>query len=207
MSDTQKVKDHFVKAFGPPDEPAAPMHFTERFLEEDWQWRHQRTGAGWFLGRFFFLLGEGLERFTPCLEAWPFLLPTASERRIIGYNAYGALLILENETEEGLVAPVRLLEPTNVIYWGDPECVYGTLLNRWLPDRHMPYFFDTSVYEQWLKTSGRFLGEDEILGIHAALPLGGEMQLENFTPMNIVDYYRATGPAYAKAHTQFQRGG
>ena len=207
MSNAQNMNDNFVTAFGPPDEPAPPLHFTERFLEDNWRRRQQRTGAGWFLGRFFFLLGDGLDRFTPCLEAWSFLLsPPAAERKIIGYNAYGALLILENETEEGLVAPVRLLEPTNVLYWGDPECVYGTLLNRWLPRRHLPHFFDTGVYEQWLKTSGRLLGDDEILGIRVALPLGGQMTLENFTPMNLVDYYRATGPAYARAHEQFQRG-
>lgn len=202
MSETQNVKDDFVTAFGPTDAPAAPLCFTERFLQEAWQRRQHRTGAGWFLGRFFFLLGEGLDRFSPCLDAWSFLLPPASERRIIGYNAYGALLVLEDEMEGGMVAPVRLLEPTNVIYWGDPECVYGTLLNRWLPDRILPHFFDTSVYGQWLKTSGRFLGDDEILGIRHALPLGGEMTLDNFTPLNMVDYYRATGPAYAKAYRQ-----
>ena len=206
MSDTQNMNDDFVTAFGPPDEAATPLRFTERFLEENWQRRQQRTGAGWFLGRFFFLLGEGLDRFTPCTEAWSFLLtPVAAERRIIGYNAYGALLIIENESEEGRVAPVRLLEPTNVIYWGDPECVYGTLLNRWLPLKHMPHFFDTSVYEQWLTTSGRFLGDEEILGIRAALPLGGDMTLNNFTPINIVEYYRATGPAYAKVFEQLKR--
>lgn len=202
MSDTQHIPDHFVDAFGPPDQPAPAMHFTEPFLEEIWQRRHQRTGAGWFLGRFFFLLGDGLERLAPCLEAWAFLLPPASERRIVGYNAYGALLIMEDETESGTVAPVRMLEPTTVTYWAEPECVYTTLLSRWLPDRHIPRFFDTSVYEQWLKTSGRFLGDDEILGIRQALPLGGEMKLENFTPINIIDYYRATGPVYAKAHAQ-----
>jgi hypothetical protein len=207
MSETPQLPDHFVEAFGPPDEATAPMHFSEPFLEQDWTWRCRRTGAGWFLGRFFFLLGDGLGRFTPCLEAWSLLLSTpANERKIIGYNAYGALLVLENELDRGVVAPVRLVEPTNVVYWGDPECAYGTLLNRWLPSRLVPHFFDTSVYEQWLKSSGRFLGDGEILGIRAALPLGGEMKLDNFSPMNIVDYYRATGPAYAKAREQFERG-
>lgn len=205
MSDAQQVNDPFVTAFGPPDTPSAPLQFAEPFLQEIWQWRQQRTGAGWFLGRFFFLLGDGLDRFTPCLDAWSFLLPPASERRIIGYNAYGALLVMEDEVESGIVAPVRLIEPTTVIYWADPECVYTTLLSRWLPDRQMPSFFDTSVYVQWLKESGRFLGDDEILGIHAPLPLGGEMKLDNFSPMNIIDYYRATGPVYAKAFEQSKR--
>jgi hypothetical protein len=71
-----------------------------------------------------------------------------------------------------------------------------------MPRRHLPHFFETAVYLEWLKTSGRFLGDDEILGIRQALPLGGEMKLENFAPIHIVDYYRATGPVYAKAHAQ-----
>lgn len=75
-------------------------------------------------------------------------------------------------------------------------------MNRWLPDRHMPHFLDTTVYEQWLRGAGRFLAADEILGIRQPLPLGGEMTLENFTTMNIFDYYRATGPVYARAHAQ-----
>jgi len=202
MSDPQQVQDLFVDAFGPPDEPVAPVQFKEPFLEEVWRRRHQRMGAGWFLGRFFFLLGEGLERFTPCLEAWSFLLPPASERRIIGYNAYGALLVMEDELERDTMAPVRLIDPLTVTYWAEPGCGYTTLLSRWLPDRLIPRFFDTSVYLEWLKTSGRFLGDGEILGIRTALPLGGEMKLDNLAPLHIVDYYRATGPAYARAHAQ-----
>ena len=123
----------------------------------DWQERHARTGAGWFLGRFFFLLGEGLERLTPCLEAWSFLLPPAEERRILGYNAYGTLLVMDDEEQDGLVATVRMVDPLNVIVWSDPECVYTTLLNHWLADRALPNFFDTSVYLEWLEGAGRFL--------------------------------------------------
>lgn len=202
MTDDMGVQDDFVRSFGAPDEEATPLQFSERFVEEDWQERHARTGAGWFLGRFFFLLGEGLERLTPCLEAWSFLLPPAEERRILGYNAYGTLLVMDDEEQDGLVAAVRMIDPLNVIAWSDPECVYTTLLNHWLADRALPNFFDTSVYLEWLEGAGRFLADDEILGINAPVPLGGEMTLANFTPMNIVDYYLATGPVYAKAHGQ-----
>jgi hypothetical protein len=199
MTGPQNDRDHFVAAFGPPEEAASPLQFTEPFLQRGWLRRHQRIGAGWFLGRFCFLLGEGLERFTPCLEAWSFLLPPASERRIIGYNVHGALLVMEDETEGSIAAPVRVLDPMTVAYWADPECVYTTLLSRWLPDRQIPHFLNTSAYQEWLVTSGRFLDDDEILGIRAPLPLGGEMKPENFAPMNIIDYYRATGPVYAEA--------
>lgn len=200
MSDEPNFDDDFVRSFGAPVDPAPPLRFDERFVERNWQERHVRTGAGWFLGRFFFLLGEGLERLTPCLEAWSFLLPPANDRRILGYNAYGAILIMDDEEQDGRVAAVRMIDPLNVIVWSDPECVYTTLLNYWLADRALPRFFDTSVYWQWLEQSRQFLADDEILGINAPLSLGGEMTLPNFTRMNIVDYYRATGPVYAKAH-------
>ena len=202
MTNDAGVRDDFVRSFGAPDERATPLQFSERFVVDDWQERHARTGAGWFLGRFFFLLGEGLERLTPCLEAWSFLLPPANDRRILGYNAYGAILIMDDEEQDGLVATVRMIDPLNVIVWSNSECVYTTLLNYWLADRALPHFFDTSVYLRWLEQSHRFLADDEILGINAPVSLGGEMTLANFTPMNIVDYYRATGPVYAKAHGQ-----
>ena len=205
MNDSVKLNDAFVAAFGSPDEARAPLQFNAPFLQETWLLRQQRTGAGWFLGRFFYLLGEGLERLMPCLDAWAFLLPAASERRVIGYNAYGALLVMEDELESGIVAPVRLLDPTNLVCWADEECVYTTLLSRWLPDRQLPGFFDMSVYEQWLKHSGRLLEDNEILGIRTPLPLGGSMTLDNFRAMNIIDYYRATGPVYAKAFEQSKK--
>jgi hypothetical protein len=202
MSNPEIMRDSFVEAFGAPDATASPLQFTEPFLQRSWLRRQQRTGAGWFLGRFFFLLGEGLERFTPCLDAWSFLLPPARERRIIGYNVFGALLVMEDEAEGSMAAPVRMLDPMTVVYWSDPECVYTTLLSRWLPDRHLPRFFNTGIYTEWLKSSARFLGDDEILGIRAPLPLGGKLQLNNFSPINIIEYYQATGPVYEKAHQQ-----
>src|SRR4051812_36556507 len=116
-------KNPFTDIFGIAEAPAQPMQFEEEFLEEDWKWRQQTMTAGWFLGRYFYLFGEGLERFMPCLEAWSFMLPPANERRIIGYNVYGALLVMENETEEGIMAPVCLLDPTQVVYWKESECV------------------------------------------------------------------------------------
>ncbi len=205
MNGAVKLNDAFVAAFGSPDDARPPVQFNAPFLQETWLLRQQRTGAGWFLGRFFYLLGEGLERLTPCLDAWGFLLPAASERRVIGYNAYGALLVMDDELESGIVAPVRLLNPTNLVCWADEECVYTTLLSRWLPDRQLPGFFDMSVYEQWLRHSGRLLEDDEILGIRTPLPLGGSMTLDNFSAMNIIDYYRATGPVYAKAFEQSKK--
>jgi hypothetical protein len=195
-------KNPFTEAFGQADTTAEPLQFTEQFLQEDWLWRQQTMTAGWFLGHYFYLFGQGLERMNPCLEAWSFILPPAKERRIIGYNAYGALLVLENETDEGLVAPVCLLDPTRVIYWKNEECVYGTLLTRWLPKKLIPHFFDTIVYKQWLESANRFLDTDEILGIRAAVSLGGEMNSDNFTAMNIIEYYRITGPVYAKVYDQ-----
>jgi len=101
---------------------------------------------------------------------------------------------------------VRLLDPMTVTGWHNPQCVYTTLLAHWLPERRIPRFLDTRIYLQWLKSSGRMLAGDEILGIRVPLSLGGRMELDNFAPLNIIDYYQATGPAYAKAFEQSQQG-
>ena len=54
-------------------------------------------GCGRFQDGFLHLFSQDLDVLDPLLETWSFLLPQAEGRRkVIGRNAYGALLILED---------------------------------------------------------------------------------------------------------------
>jgi len=205
MVDTSRP-DTFHQAFGSPAVPAAPMHFEDAWLERLMSTRIARIGAGWYLGKMFYLFGEGLERLESCVKAWSFLLPPAlTYWRIIGVNAYGAILLLDIEGAKGTLSPVGMLDPLTVDYLEHSHLNLFSLLGDWLPNRKLSRFLDISVYQEFLKTSRRLLDDDEILGIQTALPLGGAMTLDNFLPMNILDYYTATAAVYARAHEEVHR--
>src|SRR4051812_21279564 len=106
----------FLKAMGEPS-PAAPpgLHFTEPGIEFVWETFHEVIGAGWYQNRFWYLFGEGLDRLSPCLAAWSFLVPPGPERMILGRNAYGALLVLENPNALGSTSRVHILNPLDVV--------------------------------------------------------------------------------------------
>lgn len=201
-------KEAFHQAFGAPSIPAAPMHFKDIGLEGAMARQFARNGAGWYLGRMFYLLGEGLEALESCVQAWSFLLPPAlTEWVIIGFNAYGEILVMDEHGAQGTLSPVGALSPLTVSYLRHPDLNIFSLLADWLPNRKLGGFVDTSVYRAFLESSGRLLDDHEILGIRTALPLGGEMQLANFRPMSIFEYYQTTAPAYAKAYEQFRSPG
>jgi hypothetical protein len=197
--------DPFHEAFGPPSIRDEPMHFMSPFLEHLMSERLETIGSGWFLGRFFYLFGKGAEQFTSCLDAWAFLVPPGRNWTLIGYNAYGVLLVLDESEDRTVETPVGLLDPLTVTFLEPPGLALWGLLGVWMPQRQPSQFFDTGVYEDFLKSSGRLLEDDEILGIRRAVPLGGELNLENFTPIRMIDYYRATAPVYAEAHRQSER--
>lgn len=196
----------FCEALGAPVIAATPMQFRSAYLNDVMSRQISQIGAGWFLGRMFYLLGDGMQRLEPCVRAWSFLLPPSlSDWVIIGYNVYGQILLLDQDGERGAMSPVGMLDPLTVSYVSDPELDVAALLAHWLPQRRLPGFLDTSVYEQFLTTSQGLLEDDEMLGIEQALPLGGEMTLENFSEIGIVDYYEAVAPVYAKAYAEFAR--
>jgi hypothetical protein len=182
------------------------MHFEKELLEFQMSERLKQIGSGWFLGKFFYLFGTRVERLVPCVSAWAFLLPPEGDWTPIGYNAYGAILLLDNSGDRSADSPVGLLDPLMVTFFARPTLDLWSLLGNWMPERRLATFLDTSVYEAFLGASGRLLEDDEVLGIRRALPLGGDMALENFTPIGIVNYYRATAPTYAAAHLASERG-
>ncbi len=172
----------FVKGIGKPD-PATPcgLQFESKLMGKLWSALHAEIGAGWYLNRFLFLFGPDLESLDRCLEAWSFIVPASEDRRILGYNAYGSMLILENASQPG-ADQVHVLDTLNVRYWSDANMTFGTLIGSWLAERRIPHFFDTTAYELWCKGLKRPLGDREILGIKIPLPLGGTMKYDNFQP-------------------------
>jgi hypothetical protein len=204
---TPERPDRFQQAFDGPVVPATPMRFKDAWLDHMMSARYERIGAGWFLGRMFYLFGDDLKRLEPCVHAWSFLLPPSlTQWAVIGFNAYGCILVLDEEGGYGTTSPVGMLDPLTVTYVTDPTLDIYSLLNDWLPNRKLEHFLDTSVYQKFLEASGSFLGDDEILGIRVALSLGGEMDLKNFSQLPIIDYYQATGPTYASAHKRVTAG-
>jgi len=195
-----EVGEAFVAGFGRPDPPAPNgIFFPRPFHARWWSDIHGEIGSGWFMDRFLYLFGEGLDVFLPCLEAWSFVAGAARERMIVGRNAYGALLVAEEPSERGITSPVAMLDPLNVRYWTHPDMVFGNLIGNWLPTRSLPDFFDTSLYDAWRRVTGDELQLSEALAIKEPKPLGGRMEAGNFQIEDVVDYYLTTGPIYARA--------
>ncbi|HEX8108828.1 MAG TPA: hypothetical protein VF516_13945 [Kofleriaceae bacterium] len=193
----------FVAALGRPD-PAGPpgLSFPNPVDQETWDYLYPEVGAGYYLNRFLYLFGANLSSLEPCLQAWSFLLPTDGARVILGRNAYGALLILENANLSGTKSRVYVLDPIGVVYRRNPQAALENLFGYWLPNKALPNFFNSGIYDTWVAGSGRYLADDEILGIKVPLGLGGSLALDNFQPEPIVRYYQTTGPIYAKAFAQ-----
>jgi len=193
--------DDFIKRVGTPD-PPAPIGVPDE-AHIIWPMFKDRIGAGYFLDRFLYLFGEGLERLEECLDAWSFVVPPLDNRVILGCNAYGAILVLEHG-DDASKEMVKVLNPLTVQYWGDPNLTFGSLIASWLPERRIPRFFDTEVYEEDREENGD-LDPFEILGIGVPLTLDGKMELDNFARQDIVAYYRDAAPAYKKAFAKMKR--
>lgn len=160
----------------------------------------QEIGAGWFYNRFLYLFGEGLEALQPCLDAWSFVVPPGHpDRKILGRNGYGAILVLENGNTLNQ-GSIHLLDPLNVRYWTDPNITLVTLCGNHLPKRRIPKFLDADAYDEWIAANADVeLELEDILGVKVPLSLGGELTVDNLQLDGIVEYYQATGPIYANA--------
>jgi len=196
MSD---VGEAFIATMGRPD-PVAPPGLPFGDLRQSlWETLHREIGAGFFRERFLYLFGDGLQALRTCLAAWSFLVPPAGRKgMIVGRNAYGALLVLENPDEAGPTSRVKILDPITVTYGGDPDIDFIGLIGYWLANQQLRGFLDDDLYTRWRQREGRYLGANEMLGIKVPPGLGGELELDNFQVEGIVRYYRTTGPIYAK---------
>ncbi|MCP3143947.1 hypothetical protein [Pyxidicoccus xibeiensis] len=189
---------HFRRGMGRPA-PATEnaIHFEVPGARLFWEMVSPDLGAGWYLDRFVYLFGPGLERLHRCLKAWSFLVPPDHpDRLVLGYNIHGAILVLEDAKTS--LPKVLVLEPYRIAWWTHEHLGFENLLARWLPDRELPEFLDTEVYTQWRKSTGEYLAEDMILAPKLPKEAGGSRDLENFQVENLFDFYERTGREYAK---------
>lgn len=199
------VGEAFANAFGTPS-PSVPVgvRFSGSSSQRLWQTISQDTGAGWYRNGFLFLFGEGLDALQPCLDAWRFLVGENANRQIIGRNAYGAILVLEN-AESPADQRVHVLDPFTVTYETNPNLMFVNLIGRWLPRNELGQFLDDEAYREWLhQNEVASLDFDDVLGFKVPQALGGSLTADNLQLDGIVEYYRTTGPIYAEA---FKREG
>jgi hypothetical protein len=201
------LAEQFIRGLGRPA-PATrnAIHFQEEFVNMLWESVAPDVGAGWFLDRFVYLFGPGLERLHRCLDAWPALVPpNHPDRMVLGYNVHGAILVLENGNSA--VPQVYLLEPYVGAYWTHEDIAFENLLGMWLPERRLPYFLDTGVYEAWRGLTDRYLPEDTILAPKVPRDLGGERTLENFQVEDLFEFHESAGAIHAKAAARVKHPG
>ena len=201
MSDVGKA---FKSAFGKPD-PEAPngVLFTSSGLADEWSTLRREIRSGWFQDRFLYLFGDGLMALLPCLDAWSFVVPPNRDRIVLGRNAHGALLVLDDANSGQ--GTVHVLDPFRVVYWTDPNLALMNLIARWLPEDRIPHFRDDRVYRQWQTQTDALLDGDEMLAPRTPEGLDGTLSLANLQPEPIVEYYETTGPIYAKAFAKMGR--
>ncbi len=195
MSDVGKP---FVQAMGKPD-PETPngLRFTSSFLADLWKDMRREIRSGWFQDRFLYLFGDGLDALKSCLEAWSFVVPPNRDRMVIGRNAYGALLVLDNANSGK--GSVHVLDPLRVVYWTNPNLGLMNLIAYWLPEGKIPDFRADGPYREWRKKHGVYLDDDVILAPRTPEGLGGKFELANLQEEPILEYYETMAPIYQKA--------
>src|SRR5262249_25645041 len=153
---------------------------------------HAEIGSGWFKDRFVYLFGEGLDELAPCLKAWSFLIgKSAGDRMILGHNAHGAILILEDAN--GHDQTVRVLDPVRVQYQLHSNLNLANLIGHALPKGEIGGFLDDDLYAEWVRAKKDYLPDGFILAPRTPKGLGGERHLDNFQVEEMVSYYKTTG--------------
>lgn len=189
----------FKQRMGEPAPPAeTPLTFEAPWAQSIWSFFAEEAGTGYFLNGFVYLLGARARELDGLLDEWSFLFGNDEERWVIGKNAYGALLVLENPSENGTKGLVGMVDPLEVRYVTNSQLTFISLLGRWLPQDLLPHFLDDYLYQTLRKEADEDLAFNEILAIKSPLSLGGKMEAANFQVENIFDYYRTTGEIYAK---------
>lgn len=157
-------------------------------------------GYGTYQDGFLTLFSDELESWQSCMEAWSFLIPAdGRSRKVVGRNAYGALLLIENREINGSASAMGILDPVTVSYWSNEHCLFTNFLGHWLPQKKvLPTFTDTSVYAQWRKQTGCTLGPGEILAPKTPLTLDGKWELSNFQVEQAGFYFESTASIYKK---------
>jgi hypothetical protein len=191
--------DQFIKVLGPPDPPAETgPACSDPAVAAALQALRAEVGGGWFKDRFLYLFGEELDTLKPCLDAWSFLVRGGSAKRtIIGRNAYGALLVME---DGNAARHVFVLDPFRVAYWGDYGLTLEELVGRALCGPGLlSEFLDDGAYRAWVKEFDAELDMEDVLGFKVPKGLGGTITADNLQLDGMVEYYQETAPIYEGA--------
>jgi hypothetical protein len=191
------VGDLFTKNLGKPLQDTElgfkfPMEWDQVVLDD----LYQEIGAGWFLDGFIYLLGPAVEGMNRYLDDWAFLFGDAVSRQVIGWNAYGSLLVIEEAEDLGTVAMIGMIDTLNVRYFRDPNLDFMGLFGNWLPQKKLPGFLDDHVYQAYRAAGNAPLEIGEILGIIHPLSLDGKFELANFQKEPLRDYFSEVTKIY-----------
>ena len=194
------ASEEFIGAFGAPD-PATPagLQLADSGTRSMWARLHPKIGAGWFRNGFLYLFGEGVDHLQTCLDARSFVVPPGKQRAILGRNAYGAILVLENEGDPDAERGY-LLDPFMVAYTEIPRTRFVNIIARALPQNETGLFLDDGAYTDWREENAvDRIGVNDVLGIKVPRGLGGKLEASNLQLDDIENYYRTTAPIYADA--------
>jgi hypothetical protein len=155
-------------------------------------------GYGQYQDGFLLLFSDQLDDLQSCLDTWNFLIPADGvSRKVVGRNAYGSLLVIENREANGTASQMGIVDTVTVSYWNNEHCLFANFLGHWLPQKKVLHTFtDNSVYAQWRKNTGASLEPGQILAPKVPLGLGGKMELSNFQPENFKTYFESTAAIY-----------
>jgi hypothetical protein len=191
------VGEQFIAGMGRPNPAAAPGLRFETAERSFWEMIHEEIGAGFYLDGFVYLFGEGLEDLLPALDAWSFIVPSLSRPMILGYNAYGTLLVLLDRADAN--SRIGVLDVGRAVWWNPGTIAFSNLVGTWLPAGLIPHFLDRAAYVAWRNQGGRRLRIGEMLAPTTPPALGGTFVPSALEVTNLAMYCKVTGPIYERA--------
>ncbi len=157
-----------------------------------------RTGHGSFMDGFVHLFVQPLRDLDPCLRAWSFLDDALRRRWVIGKNALGALIAMDDPTGGDGTLRVALVDPLRVSVFSPEDLTLDTLHDRWLGQQRLPGFFDDGLYRQVSSAVGEPLDFGLMLAPKHPMGRGGRLEACNVQVEPLLEYYRSTGPIYER---------
>jgi hypothetical protein len=190
-------KPRYAQVLRSPD-PALPpgLNLLTGVQKAYWKLEHRVGGAGWYWDRFLFLFGKGVGELDRCLRAWAPLAGEDNERILVGRNAYGAILVLD-QARLNSTSKIRILDPFQLSYAGRDRTSFGDLFSTVIPDNTFPSFFSDRLYGIWRKREARLLGDNEILAPRVPEDAGGKWEIDNLAPEDLFAFYERTAVEWA----------
>jgi hypothetical protein len=194
-----------AQVLGPPS-PRVPttLQFSDSFTQTRWRRYHREVGSGWYWDGFLCLFGEGVERLDRCLTAWGPVVGKPRPRLVLGRNAYGAILVIDDV--EKLDHPrLRILDPFETTWGGCTGEALMELFGKVIPNNEFPAFFSNRLYQGWREREGRTLGPDEILTPRVPEDAGGQWEINNLVVEDVFQFYERTAVEWSDTLTKAGR--